>query len=339
MPEDTAPAAQDNTIPAGANDFTTELTAEQEAAFVDSIIGPQPTVRIPGGSNVTKPASATTDTGASDADPKEDPKPADGEEPKVTPPKAEDPKETPEEVKPVEIPDVQTDDLWVEIDGLVLDDEGKPQPKTFKITVEDGIPEEMRFKSEKQLAETVESMQEMKALLKQREADHDTQVKDQEAAAATIAAQQATLESWQAEDDQLVEAGLLDAPKAPPANGKQYTAEEVAADPGLQLRDEVYKFMAEENEKRTTEKKPKLAGFTSAFNLYQKGQKASEEASKKAEEEAEAKKQADLIKQRGGMVGGGSSSGGGKDQGFVYKAGSAKSIWAVDTSDLQVLFY
>lgn len=328
MDNNTAPAANDdNTMPDGANDLGVELTEAQEAAFVDAQLGKQPTVKTGGFEENTPPTASPEPAPEPVVPPVEEQKP---EDKPVVPP--EPPTEEP--VAPAEIPDVQTDDLWVEIEGLVLDDEGKAQAKTFKVTLADGIPEDMRFKNDKQLYEVMDSMREMRELLTQRQKEHDDKVSDQAKTEQTQASQQATLNEWQAEDDQLVEAGLLDAPKAPPANGKEYTAEEVAADPALQLRDSVYKYMTDENTKRLAEGKTKIASFATAFSLYNKTQAADADAKAKEEQEAKDKAQAELDKQRGSLVGGGSSSSGTGSKPYVYRAGSAKSIWAVPTDDI-----
>lgn len=317
------------TMPDGANDLGVELTPEQEAAFVDAQIGNQPTVKTNGFTKNEPPAKPVEKP----IEVKPEDKPEDKkleDKPVVTPPEV---RAVEEEIKPADIPDVQTDDLWVEVEGLTLDAEGNPQPKTYKLTLDGGIPDEMRFKNDKQLYETLDAMREMRDLLSKREKEHEDAVKSREETTQAEVARNTTLTNWQAEDDQLVEAGLLEAPKAPPANGSEYTPEEVAADPALQLRDNIYKYMVDENVKRQAEGKSRIASFTTAFNLYNKQQTAEEDAKTKAEEDAKAAAEAELVKQRGGMVGGG-SPGAASSKPYVYRSGSAKSIWAVDTSDI-----
>ncbi len=195
-----------------------------------------------------------------------------------------------------------------------------------KLSLDDGIPDGFLFVDDKQLFEVLDSFQEMKQLKADRETKIEATLATKAEADANQATQAATMNGWANEIQDLTDAGLIDAAKANPATGTAYTEAEIAADPGLKLTNDVFKFMSEENTKRVTAGKAPLTSFTAAFTLFKKDATA-------AEKEAEAKKQADLVKQRGAIVGGSSApTGGGKTP--VYKRGSAKNIWQVNTDDI-----
>lgn len=322
------------------NELATELTEEQEQALVDRTLG------FGGKYDVKDEGAGAADTAAADKKAAEDKAAADKAEADK---KAAETLTTDEVVKPVvlaaeeedtkpaEIPAVDLSDLWIEFEGVTLDDEGNTTPKTFKVGVDDELPEEARFKNDKQLAEYLQARDEMNKTKAERQQDHDSKVAEQEAAQSEVAARQATLDNWDSEIEDLVGAGLIEAAQKPPADPtKGYTAEEVEADPGLKTVDAVFKFMATENAKRATEGKKPLPSFATAFNLWSKDQTNAEAEAKKKADEEEAKRKAEEVKNRGGKVGGSGSGGGAASGGSssIYKAGSARSIWQVPVDDV-----
>lgn len=335
----TAPGTGDgNSAPQNENELATELTEAQEQDLVDRTLG------FNGRFDVKDEAGE--DTSEADKKAAEDKAAADKAEADkkaaealstddivkpVVPPVEED--------KPAEIPAVDLSDLWIEFEGVTVDDEGNQTAKTFKVGVDDELPEEARFKNDKQLAEYLEARDEMKATKKDRQQEHDEQVAEQESAQSAAAARQATQDAWDSEIEDLTGAGLIEAVKNPPADPtKGYTPEEIEADPGLKTIDAVFKFMVAENEKRAAEGKGRLPSFGTAFNLWTKNQGVAEAEAKKKADEEEAKRKAEEVKNRGSMVGGSSGSGSGSGAGgsgeYIYRAGSARSIHQVDTSDL-----
>jgi len=318
---DDSSTAQTST--ANADELTTELSEAEELAYVDRILGKQPTVKTnfgDGGAGQAKEADANDENAAKETEETK-------EEEQVAEVKEESEAKSTDEVmeqeeKPVQIEAPDFSDLWIEVEGMVVDDEGNATPQPFKITVDGGIPDEMRFKNDKQLAEVLDALNEMRGLKADRQAEYDEAIEAQQEQEATAASQKEQMDAWDAEIAQLIEAGLIEAPKA------KATDPNFREDPSVKLVDDVFKYMIEHNDKLVKAGKPAIRSFGTIFALYNKEKGA-------AEAEAKAKAEADLVKKRGGMVGGGSSvSGGGSDKPKVYKAGSAKSIWAVDTSDL-----
>lgn len=338
MNEDSSTAnngAQDSANP---NDLSTELSAADEAAFVDRQLGITDSgAEINGGGDDKNGsgsegdetektgaengaagsesgesgdaeegsgddsagedgAAKSTENGASDAGAK------DGEESEDASGKQGDDDQADKSTDQLE--GVDTSDLWVEIE----DAEGK----THKVSVSDSLPEGFAFKNDAQLAEYLEARNEMKQTLNQRQADFDKQQQETSAAKA----QQDQLAAWDAEVSALVEAKLLDEPKALPKNGKTYTEAELKADPALQKINDIYAFMGSKG----------LRSFGTAYTLWSQEQAASKEAQELEESNKTAKARGSLV--------GGSSSSSGSDAGYVYSAGSASSIHDVDTSDI-----
>lgn len=339
--DDTAATAPDGQTPAGttvtedsANSLDTDMSDDELLAFVDKTIGPQPTVKNSFGNSEALPTPNEIAAGAvatDDDKPKDAPKPPDAEEkPADKPVELPKPPQQTEEIEP-EVPatpeSVDTSDLWIEVQGIEVDAEGKQTERTYRITLDDGIPDDIRFRDDKQLAEVLDALNEMRDIRNQRQAEYDENLQKAEQSETQQNNQQQLARQWDQEIVDLQTAGLLDKQLAPPKDPKGYSAEEVAADPALQRIDNIFTFMAEENNRRSGEGKPLLASFASAFNLYQR-QESQIEEQKRAQQEDEA------VKRKGAMVGGGAGGSAKTGKGYVYKAGSAKSIYSVDTSDL-----
>jgi len=303
-----------DTAQPNADELTTELSESEELAYVDKILGKQPTVKTDfNGSKLSQPKESEV---AQEEDANQETEETQEEE---SAPVADEAKTTEEvmEAEPISEPDFS--DLWAEVEAFELDDEGNPVTKTFRITA-DGMPDEMRFKSDKQLAEVLDTIREMKDIQAERQAEYEEAVAEREEQAAATAAEQEQLQSWDDEIATLIDNGILDAPKAKPGEAAW------ATDPTVKTLDDVFTFMKQENDKLIAEGKRPIRSFTSYYTLFTK-------QSAKSEAEAKAKQEAELIKKRGAMVGGGAASSS-STKPKLYKAGSAKSIWAVDTSDL-----
>lgn len=292
----------------------TELSQDAESAYVDKVLG-------------LTPKEAKDDKGTEKPDDK--PAPVDEPEKPITPPTTPNtpptPVEKPAEVKPAEAPTLDVSDLWVD----VQDREGK----TVRITLEDGIPDDFTFKNDKALYDVMDAMREMKDLKAGRESEIADWQKEQDAKAAAAKVSEETVNGWNQEIDDLFETGILEKPKAPPANGQSYTPEEIAADPALQIMNGVFDFMRDENVKRDAAGKPAIKSYGLALSLYQNQAKIQADAEAKAQKEIEDKAEAEVIKKRGAVVGG-TSTPTADSKGFAYKRGSAKNIWQVDTSDI-----
>ncbi len=205
---------------------------------------------------------------------------------------------------------LDTSDLWYK----VTDANG--QEVTLKL--DDGIPDDFLFASDKQLFEVLDSFQEMKALKAERESKIEKVVAEKAAAEADQKTQQSTMAGWANEIDDLIEAGLIDKTDAQPADGKAYSAAEIAANPGLQTTSQVFDYMKTENTKRAAAGRAPLTSFAAAFSLYKKATDTSAEV-----EALPSPRMCSTI-----------ASPAANDKGYVYKRGSARNVWQVDTSDI-----
>lgn len=295
-----------------AGDLSTEGMSDAELdAFVDKTLG------VKGTTNDVQPASPSAVP--PNAQPETPTPPANSAEATPTSQAPEDkpaPELAPEE--PAAIPELDTSDLWLEVKNT----DGDP----VRLTLEDGVPDDFLFANDKQLYEVLDAFQEMKQLKRQREGDIEKALADKATVEADQKTQQSTMDGWANEIQDLVDAGLIPKTDAAPTDGKMYTPAEVAANPGLKLTSEVFDYMKTENAKRATASKKPLTSFASAFTLYKNDAAI-------AATEAETKLKAEQVKQRGGMVGG-TSAPASSDKGYVYKRGSARNIYQVDTTDI-----
>ncbi len=306
----------DDTPPSYAteNDLDFEMTPEQEQAFINETLG----LNVPKESEEdgSKPTTDTNDEKPNDDTPapkveEETPAP---KTPEVTPPAPKE--EPPAPDVPLE---VQTDDLWIEVEKVVVDDEGKETTEKVKLVFDPEnpnsfVPDDFVFKSDKQLSEILEAKFEMANLYKERKAEVDSKIAEKTQAETAQKTQEEQLAAWDDEIADLIESGVLEAPKVKPDDPK------FKEDPTAQKLDAVFKYLAETNTKRLEEGKNPIRSFGTAFSMFEKveAEKAVEEAKKKDNEDA--KKKASLI--------GGSSASGGTEV-AAYKPGSYSSIFDV----------
>ncbi len=301
---------------ADPNALGTELSEADENALIDRTLGitdPGLPLETGGEGDENKPDDKPDDPPkpnepAKAGDLPDDKKPAEDAGDATPPPEPKVPAE--DEDKPPETSQgIDTSDLWVELEDA--------NGKTFKIGVNDPIPEELVFKNDAQLAELTEARMEMKGTLRDREADLEKSQAEQQSKQS----EEAQLASWDNEIQELIGAGLIEAPKVK-VGEKDYLQ-----DAAVQKIDTVFKFMASENTKRAAEGKPKIMSFGTAFTLW-----SSDSAKKEAEEKQ--KKDNEIAKARGSLVGGSSSSSSGGAHKELYTQGTAGTIHDVDFSDL-----
>jgi hypothetical protein len=331
MPPDTASTANndDNVTPVATppaqpdysspNDLTYEMTAEEEAAFVDATLG------IKGAKNVTEPVTPAADQPAQPAVPEGQskqpetpaPDPAVPETPVVPEaPVTSEPAEPKAPQPATELTAPETSDLWIE----VQDSEGKDVKLTYDPNNPNSfLPEGFTFKDDNQLFQILDAKAEMASLYKERVSEYETKTAELEAKQGSIKTEADQKASWDAEIQDLIEGGLLDAPKITDPSDKKFME-----DPTVAKVDAVFKFMAEQNRVRP-EGKPLLRSFGTAFNLYNK-------VSADAEAEAKTKQANDMAKARGALVGGTSAPSSASET-PLYRRGSAKNIWEA-TRDL-----
>ncbi len=312
---DTANSANNDETPpsyATENDLDFEMTPEQEQAFINETLG----LNAPKESEEDGSKSSNDDEKPNDDTPapkveEEAPAPKD---PEVTPPAPK------EESSDTDVPlEVQTDDLWIEVEKVITDDEGNQTTEKVKLVYDPEnpssfVPDDFTFKSDKQLSEILEAKFEMANLYKDRKTEIDSKLAEKTQAETAIKTQEKQLAAWDDEIADLIESGVLEAPKVKPDDPK------FKEDPTAQKLDAVFKYLAETNSKRAEEGKTPIRSFGTAFSMFEKveAEKAAEEAKKLDNENA--KKKASLI--------GGSSASGGTEV-AAYKPGSYSSIYDV----------
>lgn len=288
------------------NDLETEMTEAEEQAFVNETLG------------IDTPPSEDKPV----VEPVVDPvvEPATEVKPDTVPEvKPETVPEVKPEDKPAELEAVQTDDLWVEAEKSVEDAEGNVTYEKIKLVYDPEdpstfIPEDFKFKSDKQLADILEAKAEMASLYKERTSEYDQAKETQETSKSEEKQQTEQIAAWDADIENLIESGLLDQPKTKPGE------ENWKEDPSVKKIDAVFKFMVAENDKRKEAGKEPNRNFVLAFNQYNKSEADSEAV------EAEKQKTADT-KRKGALIGGGSASSGGGEKPYV--PGSYGSIHEV----------
>lgn len=331
MEPNTATTATEPTNP-GAEDMGAAMSDAELEAFVDATLGSKApkTAKVEDtaddsgkpkddGATGKDAAKVTTDTDKGDTKDAADKSKED--EKSKTEDLVEAAKQD-EEVKPADIPAVDLSDLYVDIDAYVVDAKGEnPKEETIRLNVGDSIPENARFKNDKQLYEVLEAQAEMREMRDARNAEYEEKKAEADSKVSAATAQSEQLAGWDAEINELIADGDIVAPKV--KIGEPGFLE----DPSTKLIDNVFKFMKTENDKRIANKETPIRSFAVAFNKYNKSE---EVKTNKAKEDAEAA----ATKTRGAMVGGGTSSGGSGGTQKIYKSGSAKNIYQVDTSDL-----
>lgn len=291
------PPADPSAEPSNPNELGTELSEAEEQAFVDEILGikseadPDP----------------NPDPDPKDTDPKDppvDPDPAKDPDPKDPPanPKdpAKDPDPDPKDPDPADstVPDIKTDDLFIEIEIVKLNDDDEEVKETVKLTYNPNdpdsfIPDGFEATNHKQLSKIMEAKQEMANKFKERQAEHD----QAQGKLDTQTAQREQVAKWEVEEKELVETKALEADKI----------------------DDVYGYMTRENIKRTEEGKPPITSFAMAFTSWNNDQS-------RIEAEEKDKKDAEEAKKKGALVGGGGGAGGNGGDAKIYRAGSARSM-------------
>jgi len=304
----TPPPADDKPDYSSPNDLDSEMSAEEEQAFVNEQLGlGESEEAVKADDGVTPPVVET-------------PK---GEEEEAThpapvAPATEEP-ETPEPAKPAEIEPVKTDDLWVEVEKLVVDEEGNQSFEKVKLTFDPEdpgsfVPDDFRFKSDKQLADILEAKQEMASLYKERTSEFESKKSSEEAVKTAEQQEADKLAAWDAEVQDLIDAGIMEAPKAK-VGDKGFLE-----DPSVKKIDAVFKYMTAQNDERAKEGKSPIQSFGTAFTMY------NNDIETKVAAEAEAKANADA-KAKGALVGGSSAASTGTTPSYI--AGSASNIWEI----------
>jgi hypothetical protein len=298
---ETPAAPETPEVSTNPNELEFEMTPEQEQDYVNQILAD---------GDYTPPAAD---------------KPADDtvEQPETpeTPPTPEKP-ETPEKVEDKqEISAPQTNDLWVEVERIVVDDLGEETTETVKLVYDPAdpasfIPDDFQAKSTKQLAEIMDAKAEMAGIYKERQSEHEAQ----ESKLTADKQEQELVASWDREIEDLVKTGVLDAPKLKPdeAGYKE--------DPAVAKTEAVFDYLTKQNDERVKNGVAPITSFALAYTMFEK------EAATQAAAEA-AKKDEEDTKLKGAMVGGSSAASGGTAEQRAYVAGSHNSIWNVPVAD------
>lgn len=309
---DTLPPENTPALYATANDLDFVMTEEEEQAFINETLGIGAPKNEDNSNNTPAAKEEPISAPASDPALKEEAK-------DQTPPETKPPVE---EEKPT-TPDVpvtpQTDDLWIEVEKVITDEEGNQKTEKIKLVYDPEdpasfIPDDFTFKSDKQLADILESKQEMANLFKERKSEIETKQAEVETAKTTEEKQAAQIEAWDLEIQDLIDSGVIEAPKAKPED------KNFLEDPSVKEIDAVFKFMKEQNETRLQEGKTQISSFGTAFTMYTNQQS-------KLQAEAAEKKDQEDAKRKAALIGGASASGSTAQKG--YKAGSYSSIYDV----------
>jgi hypothetical protein len=302
MNPDGSPAINNNNDKpnyATRDDLDFEMSQEEESAFVSEVLGT--------GVDFDK-----------QPDKQDEPKTPDPTPEPITPDPVIPP--TPDPVvedKPID--PIKTDDLFIEVEKITLDELGDEKVEKIKLVYDPSNPkafilDDFTAKNSKQLADILEAKSEMAKLYEGRKTEFDkvTSEKTQQ-----ISDKQ-RLDSWDAEIKDLIEAGLIEKPKL------ENTDPKYMEDPSVKKTEAVFEFMAKENEKRKETGMPLLYSFGTAFTLHSNIE--AKEAEKVAKE-----KEIEDTKRKGALIGGGSSGVGGTET--IYKSGSARNIWDVEVKD------
>lgn len=234
--------------------------------------------------------------------PEEPVEPAEEPEEPETPP--EEPKEDPEKE-----PEKKADEAPEDPDGLFIEVEDADGNK-YKIQKESDLPEDFMPKNNRQIIEILRQLDQ----LDNKKAESQTKAEQEAQEQAAEERKMQTLQGWDNEAQNLIEAGVLDAPKAKPGS-KLWES-----DPAVKQADGVFKFMIEENKARVEAGKVPISSFAEAFLIKQaKDAKAAEEQKIKDDNAA--------AKAKSGLVGRTSAPATNSEP---YRAGSARSIDDID---------
>jgi len=296
MPDAVTPPASEEEKP--ENLSPDERSQEEIEAAVDKELGLPSKTEPESQGDETKDEEELEESDE-DGDEEEEEPPSGGEKPKESDgdEEAEEPEEPESKDEKPEAAEADTSDLWIEVE----DSEGK----TRKLTLEDGVPDDFTFKNDKQLFDILQAFDEMRNILKERtdsiEADKDKAQEETQKAER----QKEVENNLNSEIDELISAGILDAPKAKP------TDKDFLDDPAVKKVAEVIDFMKDN---------PTLRSFGTALQVMTKQQAD-------AKEKADRKADNDSAKDRGGKVGGSSATAG--SQAEAYKSGQFASIYDI----------
>ena len=299
------PAAPETPEVSNPNELEFEMTPEQELDYVNQIL----------------------DSG--DYTPPEAEKPAD-EQPKApetaeTPPAPEKPTEKPAEEKiedkPAETTAPQTDDLWIEVERVVVDELGEETTETVKLVYDPAdpssfIPDDFQAKSTKQLADIMDAKAEMAEMFKERQAEFN----QAETAKTAVQQEKDLIASWDREIEDLVKSGVLETPKLKPGE------DGYKEDPAVAKTEAVFDYLTKKNDERVKDGIAPITSFSLAYTMFEK------EAATQAAADAEKKDEEDT-KLKGAMVGGSSAASGGTAEQRAYVAGSHNNIWDIPVAD------
>jgi hypothetical protein len=297
------------------NDLDFEMTPEQEQAFVNETLGlSEETKNIQEEQNDQEESSDEQQEEESQQQEEQQGDEKEEEAPEQKPEQKED-VEDEQEQEAQQPSAIKTDDLFIEVEKVGLDAEGNEVVEKIKLVYDPEnpgsfIPDDFAFKNDKQLADILEAKAEMAGLYKERLAEKETN--DAKFAQEEQKAEQ--LKSWDNEIQDLIDAGIIEKPKA-----KQGDAN-FLEDASVKKIDAVFKYMAEQNEARAKEGLPPMLSFGTAFSKFEKI-----EAERIAKEQKEIENKE--TKQKGAMIGGSSAASGGES--VSYKAGSYGNIWEV----------
>lgn len=241
--------------------------------------------------------------------PKSEEAPKEPEQPETPPEEPEEP-ETPDEEEEPQLPeDEEEPEQPVEQpdpEGLFIEVEDAAGNK-YKITQESDLPEDFVPKNNRQVIEILRQLDKLDAEKANQAASEEQ--KAQEAAAEQH--KQEVLTGWDNEIQSLIDAGIVEAPKAKPGT-KMWES-----DPAVQKLDGVFKFMVEQNTARSQAGKPPLTSFAEAYMLK-------DAIDAKAQTEAKIKEDNAAAKAKAGLIGRNSAPASKGNE--VYAAGQARSM-------------
>lgn len=323
-------APADNTPPADNQQPTepqvidqslnTEITPEQEQQLINETLGlePQESGEKQDGLQFKEGTQPSAENGQ---------QPTQSGEQQPNQPAESKSETTTESTDELKAPDttIQTDDLWIEVDKVVQNEDGTTKTEKVKLVYDPDnpstfVPDDFQFVSDKQLFEIMEAKSEMANLYKERKSEVEKAIAEFESKKSEATTQQEQLAAWDAEIDMLIDAGIMEAPKAK-AGTPEFTK-----DPTVQKIDNVFKFMKERNKELVKNGKNPIKSFTLAYNMH-------EAEAKKQADEAAKKQEIERKQTLGSMVGGSSApSAGGSNKGH-YVSGTYSNVQNAQLDD------
>lgn len=233
-----------------------------------------------------------------------------------------EPQPTPENNEPAPEGAGETGDSPPEPDSRPPEPDPAPDPGALTLEVEDAagkkyqiekvedLPDDFVPKNNRQVLQIISDLTKLDTKREQAEVEAKQALADNEAKAN----EQATLNSWDAEIVALQKDSRLDKPKATQGSP------EFTQDPAVKRVDQVFKYMATENERRKPLGIAPIRSFTDALDKV-------ELQEVKATQAEAAKKETETAKAKSGLIG--RTSAGGESAPPVYRAGQARDIWDV----------